>query len=81
MKIDLANYGPGRPPKPETMETMEKMVRCIRRSPGIRSAKLARELDISSLRCSTLARRLEAKGVVRVERTEDNALAYHLIAD
>lgn len=64
MKLDLENYGPGRPPLPETMDRMKRMVREIGKQPGIHSAKLARILGIGSLECATLADRLINRGYI-----------------
>lgn len=61
------NYGPGRPPFPETRETMLRMLERIQAEPGIPSAKLARELGIESSQCSTLARRMEKWGLLKIE--------------
>ncbi|HVJ70560.1 MAG TPA: winged helix-turn-helix transcriptional regulator [Sphingomicrobium sp.] len=80
MKIDLEHYGPGRPPLPETMDRMKRMVREIQKEPGIMSAKLARKLGISSLECAALARRLERRKILKIERA-DRALTYFVTDD
>jgi hypothetical protein len=76
--MDLNTYAPGRPPKPETMTEMQKMVKVIKAEPGIRSAKLAQKLGMTSLRCAMLGRRLAKQGKIVIERQPDRALAYRL---
>lgn len=73
--MDLNYYGPGRPPLPETMETMTQMVEAIRVEPGIRSAKLAKQVGLTSLQCSTLAKRLEKRGFITITR-DNRTLTY-----
>lgn len=77
MKHDIHYYGPGRPPLPETVKRMERMVKEIQKEPGIKSAKLARMLGITSLECSTLARRLAKRDVLVIGKA-DRSLTYTL---
>ena len=76
--MDLNNYGPGRPPTPETMETLQSLVDVIRKNPGMPSGRIAKMIGISSFRCSQLARRLEKRGMVRVQLV-NRALTYELV--
>lgn len=76
--MDLNNYGPGRPPTPETMKTLEALVEVIRQNPGTPSGRIAKMLGISSFRCSQLARRLEKRGMVRVQLV-NKSLIYELV--
>jgi hypothetical protein len=78
-KIDLESYGPGRPPLPETRKRLEKMVAEIQREPGIKSAKLARKIGVTSLECATLARRLKKRGIIEIGKA-DRSLIYTLAA-
>ena len=78
MKLDVANYGPGRPPLPDTIAKMNKMLRIIEKSPGIKSAKLAREIGIKSNQCSILAHRLAKKGFVTITKDAEKSLVYRL---
>lgn len=75
---ELYSYAPGRPPNPETLKQMEFILKAVRKDPGVRSAKIAQDLKVKSARVSTLARRLEKKGLLLVGRCEDGALAFHL---
>jgi Mn-dependent DtxR family transcriptional regulator len=79
MTIDLNSYGPGRPLLPATKKTMEEMIRLIGEDPGIRSAKLAKQVGLSSLQCAIFAKRLEKKGLITIGRSE-RALTYTLVA-
>ena len=76
-KLDLNNYGPGRPPLPETMKRMQKMVEEIETSPGIHSAKLAKIIGVTSLECATLADRLIARGFI-TKSNDGRARTYEL---
>lgn len=77
MKFDLEHYGPGRPPLPETRDRMKQMLKAIQKEPGIQSAKLARQLGISSLECSTLAKRLAKRGFITIGH-HNRSLTYSL---
>lgn len=77
--MDLNTYSPGRPPLPETMDLMKRMVKAIQKEPGIKSAKLAKNLNIASLRCSVLAKRLAKQGAIRIDKADDRALTYTAI--
>jgi hypothetical protein len=50
------------------MTEMQKMVKVIKAEPGIRSAKLAQKLGMTSLRCAMLGRRLAKQGKIVIER-------------
>jgi len=80
LNIDLTQYGPGRPMSNETMKLLKKMVSRIGQEPGIPSGKLARELGIKTVLCSKLARRLEKRGFVSIDKTPSNSLTYTLVA-
>jgi Mn-dependent DtxR family transcriptional regulator len=69
------NYGPGRPPKKETVKQMATMISMIKDEPKIPNAKIARSLNISSLRCATLAKRLAKKSLIVIGK-EDGLLVY-----
>lgn len=73
---DKTNYGPGRPPLPETWQIMHRMLEEISSEPGIPSAKLARGLGIRSAQCSTLARRMEAWGLLVIENRNQTLHLY-----
>lgn len=73
--MDLNSYAPGRPPFPQTMETLEEMVKQIREEPGIPSAKLAKKVGLTSLQCSTFAKRLAKQGFIEIQK-KDRALVY-----
>lgn len=74
-KLDLNNYGPGRPPLPATMARMQKMMEEIEKSPGIHSARLAKLIGVSSLECATLADRLIRRGFI-TKSNDDRARIY-----
>lgn len=67
MNVDLETFGPGRPLLPETQAKMKAMLRLIEKEPGIRSAKLARAIKVSSQECANLSRKLESRGLIRVQ--------------
>lgn len=77
MNVDLDTFGPGRPLLPETKGKMMTMLRLIRKEPGIRSAKLARAIKISSQECANLSRKLEQRDLIRVESSA-GARQYYL---
>jgi Mn-dependent DtxR family transcriptional regulator len=66
MTIEFDTFGPGRPLLPETQEKMRAMLRHIKKEPGIRSAKLARLVKVSSQECANLSRKLEHRGMISV---------------
>jgi hypothetical protein len=78
MNVDLASYAPGRPAKPETVEKMQKMLGRIKECPGIMSARLAKDVGLSSQECSNLASRLQKKGLITIGKAENRALVYTL---
>lgn len=67
---------PGRPASPETVAALKKMTQYIRKKPGISSVALAEKLELTTLQTSRLARRLEAKGEIRVEKLS-TGLSYY----
>ena len=77
--MDLQNYGPGRPTSPDMVQVMHKMIKLIGKEPGIPSARLAKILGLSSIRCSTLARRLQKKDLIKIDK-QDRMLTYSLIS-
>lgn len=80
---DLSNsFRPGRPPKKETVQHMEKILRIVRGQPihGILNGQVAKDVGIGSDRCSTLARRLEERKLVRVQK-ERGALRYFPVVE
>lgn len=64
------DYRPGRPPKPETVEHMNQILEIVKGFPddGVLNGQVARAIDLSSDRCSTLARRLEDRDLLRIEK-------------
>lgn len=78
MNVDLETFGPGRPLLPETQAKMKTMLRHIQKEPGIRSAKLARVIKVTSQECANLSRKLEGRGLIRVESSA-GARQYYLI--
>jgi DNA-binding MarR family transcriptional regulator len=68
--------GPGRPASPETVEALKKMTQMIRRKPGVASVELAAKLELTSLQASRLARRLESRGQIRVEKSPSGLACY-----
>ena len=75
--MDLTHYGPGRPPSLGTMATLGKMMVVIEHEPGIKSAKLARQIGIPSLQCAIYAKRLAKRGFITLGR-DNRALTYTL---
>lgn len=75
--MDLQNYGPGRPQTDQTLKTLAEMVRIITAEPGIQSARLAKQVGLPSLQCAIFAKRLEKKGVIKIQKV-DRALTYTL---
>jgi Mn-dependent DtxR family transcriptional regulator len=80
MQVDLETFGPGRPLLPGTQAKMKAMLRLIQKEPGIRSAKLARAIKVSSQECANLSRKLEQRKLIRVESSA-GARQYYLIED
>jgi Mn-dependent DtxR family transcriptional regulator len=78
MNVELDTFGPGRPLLPETQAKMKTMLRHIQKEPGIRSAKLARMTKVSSQECANLSRKLEKRGLIRVESSA-GARQYYLV--
>ena len=77
MQIEFETFGPGRPLLPETQKKMKAMLSIIQKEPGIRSAKLARAIKVSSQECANLSRKLEGRGLIRVESSA-GARQYYL---
>lgn len=77
MNVDFETFGPGRPLLPETQKKMKTMLSLIKKEPGIRSAKLARAIQVSSQECANLSRKLEQRGLIRVESSA-NVRQYYL---
>lgn len=75
--MDLQTFGPGRPPLKKTLAQMRKMLTQIEKNPHIQSARLAKLVGIDSLRCSVLARRLEARGLIVVAK-DGRTLSYRM---
>lgn len=74
MKSDIEHYGPGRPSFPETLEQMRVILREVKREPGVPSVKVARKLGIDALKCASLAKRLQRRGLLRVGHNEGRAI-------
>jgi Mn-dependent DtxR family transcriptional regulator len=77
MNVEFETFGPGRPLLPETQKKLRSMLSHIQKEPGIRSAKLARLLKVSSQECANLSRKLEHRGLIRVESSA-GARQYYL---
>ena len=78
MNVELETFGPGRPLLPETQAKMKSMLKHIGKEPGIRSAKLARLVSVSSQECANLSRKLEHRGLIRVQSSA-GARQYYLV--
>jgi DNA-binding MarR family transcriptional regulator len=79
MDVDLESYAPGRPAKPETVAKMKEMLARIKDHPGIMSARLAKDVGLTSQECSNLATRLQKKGLITIGKADNRALVYTLV--
>lgn len=66
----------GRPASPESIAALKKMMQLIRKKPGIPSTELAAKLELTTLQTSRFARRLEAKGELRIEKLPTGLIYY-----
>jgi hypothetical protein len=60
------------------LATLNSMVDLIKTNPGIQSARLAKLVGLPSLQCAIFAKRLEKKGVIKIEKV-DRTLTYTAI--
>ena len=73
-KADAGN--PGRQPKPETIELLDKMTKLAGRKGGISNIEVAGELGVTTLKASTLGRRLVARGALSMVKDENGRVSY-----
>jgi hypothetical protein len=67
----------GRPLTPESLARIRKLLAIVAKKPGISNVAVAYRLEMGTLKCSVLGKRLEQQGFLEIRRSEDGGLLYY----